>query len=178
MLTRLVIVQKRSSLLISRNNRLISAEANFLAKDTRDGNDKCSEEESSHDGECEDPLKGDGLGEELTNSESSSQVAESETHSVVLEDDQEEQSIDQDTPDGDVGKDACWQAMSIDGDSSIGVYGNKGPCKWSGNRRSMDQSVVCVVTEVCRREVEEVDHKENLSPPEMGANEKEDESEV
>ena len=42
----------------------------------------------------------------------------------------------------------------------------------------MDESSVCVVTEVCRREVEEVDHQEKLSPEEVGAHEEHDESEV
>ena len=42
----------------------------------------------------------------------------------------------------------------------------------------MNQSVVCVVAEVRSREVEEVEDKKYLSPPEVGANEEQDESEV
>lgn len=118
------------------------------------------------------------MGEELANTERCTKNAKSKSNSPVLVNSKEEQAIDQDTPDGNVGKDACWQAVSIDSDSSIGVQGNEGPCEWSRNSRSMNQSMVCVVTEVCGREVEEVDDKENLSPPEMGANEEQDESEV
>lgn len=70
--------------MISRNNRLISAKTDFLAKDTWDGDEQRRYEEGCHNCECEDPLESDSLGEELTNTESSGQVAESETHGVVL----------------------------------------------------------------------------------------------
>lgn len=63
---------------------MISAEAKLLAKDTWDSDEESSDEESGHNGECEDPLESDGLGEELSDAEGSSEVAESESHGVVL----------------------------------------------------------------------------------------------
>jgi len=66
----LVVVQKRSSLLVSRNNVLLPSEANLLAEDTWDSNDQGSDEENAHDDECEDPLECNGSGEELSDAES------------------------------------------------------------------------------------------------------------
>ena len=80
----LVIVQQGSSLLIGRNNSLISAQTDFLAENTRDGNDESGKKEGSHDGKCKDPLECNSLGEELTDAKSSSEVAECEAHGVVL----------------------------------------------------------------------------------------------
>lgn len=80
----LVIVQQGSSLLIGRNNSLISAQADFLAEDTRDGNDESGKKEGSHDGKCKDPLECNSLGEKLTDAKSSSEVAECKAHSIVL----------------------------------------------------------------------------------------------
>lgn len=91
---------------------------------------------------------------------------------------EEEQSINQDTPDGNVGKDACWQGVGINGDGSIGVQSNESPCQWSSDCRGMNESSVCIVAEVCSREIEEVYNQKNFSPEEVGANEEHDESEV
>jgi len=52
----LVIVQKRSSLLIGRNGGALSSEANFLSEETWNQNDQRGQEEHSHDGECKNPL--------------------------------------------------------------------------------------------------------------------------
>lgn len=70
--------------MIRRNNSLISAKTNFLAKDTRDGNDESGKEERSHDRECKDPLESNGLSEELTDAKSGGEVAERKAHGVVL----------------------------------------------------------------------------------------------
>lgn len=79
-----VVFQERSALLIGRDDVLLGAEAEFLAKDTWNGDDESSQEEGGHDGKGEDPLECNGLGEELANAESCREVAESESHRVVL----------------------------------------------------------------------------------------------
>ncbi len=70
--------------MIGRNDRLVSAEANLLAKNTWDGDNESSEEKSCHNGESKDPLEGDSLSEELADAESGGKVAECEPHGVVL----------------------------------------------------------------------------------------------
>ncbi|KFZ17996.1 hypothetical protein V501_01427 [Pseudogymnoascus sp. VKM F-4519 (FW-2642)] len=56
-LSRLVVVQERSSLLVLGNNSFASAEA--AAEDLGEGNDKGGNEEGGHYGEGEDPLEGE-----------------------------------------------------------------------------------------------------------------------
>jgi len=68
--------------------------------------------------------------------------------------------------------------VGIDSDGSGGVQSNESPCEWSGDSRSMDKSSVGVVAEICRSEVEEVDHQEDLSPEEVRSHEEHDEPEV
>jgi len=57
--------------LIAWNDILLSAETNFLAKDTWYSDEQRSDEESGHDRESEDPLKGNDLEQELMNTEGS-----------------------------------------------------------------------------------------------------------
>jgi len=101
-----LIIKKRSSLCISGNNRLVSAEAELLAKDARNRNQQGANEQNTHDGECEYPLQGKDLDEELTDTKRSCENGKAETHSIVLVDDEEEHSIDENTPDGNIGEDA------------------------------------------------------------------------
>lgn len=146
--------------MISRNNRLISSEANLLAKDAWNSNDKSGKEKGSHDGECENPLKSDCLGEKLTDPESSSEVAEGEAHGVVLENNQEEQSINQNTPDGNIRQDTSRQGVCINSNSTIPVQCNEIPCQWSRDGWDMDCSSVGIVAEVEGGKVEEIDNQE------------------
>lgn len=81
----LVVIQKRSSLLVGWYDVLVSSEADFLPEDAWNGDDQSSEEEDSHDDESKDPLKGNGPGKELPNSESSCQDAKCEAHGIVLQ---------------------------------------------------------------------------------------------
>lgn len=67
-MTQLVVVQKRSSLLISWNNSTLSSEVDFFAEDAGNCNHEGSEEEDPHDDECENPLECNGMSEELANS--------------------------------------------------------------------------------------------------------------
>lgn len=82
MLSRLVVVQERSSLLVLGNNSLASAEA--AAEDLGEGDDKGGNEEGGHDGEGEDPLEGDDLSEELADTKGSAENAEGKANGVVL----------------------------------------------------------------------------------------------
>jgi len=144
----LVVIQKRSSLLVGWYDVLISSEANFLAKDAWNGDDQSGKEEDSHDDEGKDPLKGNGSGKELPNSESSCQDAKCEAHGIVLEDNEEEQAVNQDTPNCDIGKDARCQVMGVHSNGTIPVQGNKCPCQWPRNDWDVDESWVGIMSEV------------------------------
>jgi len=98
----LSIIQKRGSLSV-----LGVGSTNLLSEESWNGDDKGCEEENRHNGEGKDPLEGNGLGEELTNTKVSTENAESESHSVISVNSEEKQAIDQDTPDGNIGKDTC-----------------------------------------------------------------------
>lgn len=64
--------------------------------------------------------------------------------------------------------------MSIDGNSSVPIQSYKSPCQRPRNRRDVDESRICVVTEVERGEVEEVDDQHNLGPNIMSTHEQHD----
>lgn len=81
----LVIIQKRSSLLISRHDGLVSSEADLFSKNSWNSNHQSGKEEYCHDGEGENPLEGDSSSEELANSQSSRQNAECEAHGIILQ---------------------------------------------------------------------------------------------
>lgn len=64
------------------------------AKDARESDDDGRKKEGCHNNEGKDPLEGNDLSQKLTNTEGSSENAECETHRIVLESNEEEQSID------------------------------------------------------------------------------------
>lgn len=84
---------------------------------------------------------------------------------------EEESTIDQDSPDCNVGNDACCQAMGIHSDGTIPVQSNKCPRKGSRCGWDVDESRVGAVAEVEGGQVEEVDDQDDLSPDEVGTNE-------
>jgi len=90
----LLVIQQRCSLSVRVDDRGLSSEANLLAKDAWNGNEKGAKEEDSHDSESEDPLECNGLCEELSDADGSRQDAECEANCVILEGYKEEQSID------------------------------------------------------------------------------------
>jgi len=157
--------------LIGRDNILIISETEFLAKDTWNGDCQGGEEEDCHDGEGKDPLKSKSSGEELTDTKSCGEVAESEAHGVILVDEQEEQSIDQDAPDSDVGDDSSSQMMSVDSNSTIPVQGQESPSQRSSDGWNMDSASICVVSEIEGGQVEEVDDGDDLRPDVVTTNE-------
>lgn len=67
----------------------------------------------SHDSERKRPLQRHGPGEELANAQPSAQERRRETDVPVLEDGEEEASVDSDAPDGDVGEDATGEPAAV-----------------------------------------------------------------
>jgi len=63
----LVVVQKRGSFLVCRNDRALTSEGEFLSEDTGNCDHEGGNEENTHNDEGEDPLEGDGVSEELAN---------------------------------------------------------------------------------------------------------------
>ena len=97
------------------------------------------------------------------------------THSEGRE---EEQSIHEDTPDGNVSKDASSQTSSVESDSSVPVQGNESPGQWPGDDWEVDKAWSGWVTEVQARQVEEVDDQDDLGPDEVAADEEHNEGEL
>jgi len=87
-----VVIQERGSFLVRRHS--VSSEADLLAKDAWDSDDKGAEEQSSHDRKGKDPLESDDLSQELTNTEGSCQDTECKANGIVLESNEEEETID------------------------------------------------------------------------------------
>lgn len=54
-------------------------------------------------------------------------VLEGAARDTNLEGDKEEESVDEDTPNGNIGKDAAEQTLRIESDSSIPVQSNECP---------------------------------------------------
>jgi hypothetical protein len=125
----LCVVQQRGSLLVCWDNILLTSEGELLAENAWDSNAKCGNEEDAHNDKSEDPLEGDGLGEKLADTERSSQNAECEAYGVVLCHvnnwrlyksrttnlvyNEEEQTIDKNTPDCNVGQDTSCQCRVV-----------------------------------------------------------------
>lgn len=95
-----------------------------------------------------------------------------------LEGDEEEESVDKDTPDGYIGKNAAKQTLSVEGNSSVPVQSNECPGQGSGDSWEVDKAGRGRVAEVERRQVEEVDDQDQLSPNEVGSDKEHDESEM
>lgn len=152
----LVVAEKRSTLGIGLS--LASAPADLLTGPSRYGDDHSEDEQHRHDGEGKDPLEGNDTIEELGDSQGSRQNAQVEAHGVVLVDDNEEHSVDQDRPDEDVGKDASNKAvLGRDHNGTVPVQGNEGPGEGTGDGGHVDALGVGIMAEVQRSEVDEVD---------------------
>jgi len=117
------------------------------------------------------------VGEELRDTDGSREDAEAEAHGVVLVHDQEEQSIDQNAPDGNVCEDSGREGPSMHHGSTAPVESNKVPCQWSGDNWNMDEAGSLVVGEICSREIDEIDDEKELGQPVVGANPEVDEAE-
>jgi len=122
-------------------------------------------------------LEGNELSCELSNAKGGCKDAESEAHSVVLVSQKEEESINKNAPDGNIGKDPGNQGVGINHDGTVPVDCHKGPSQWSRDNRDMDESWTSWMAEIERREVEKVDNQDKFGPPEVGADEQHDEGE-
>lgn len=120
----------------------------------------------------------DGV-QELRDTERSGKDAQPEPHGVVLVGAEEEETICEDGPHKDVGKDTGDEALGVGHcDGTIPVDGHEGPCQRAGDDGGMDEAWVGVVAEGEGGEVEEVDDQDDLGPGEMGTGEEHDEGEV
>ena len=142
----LVVGEQRGALAVLGDN--LAALEGVLAK----GDGDRHEEQDGHDGEGEDPLEGNHLGEELGHAESycrrlrlakvsaerlstegirtGSQDAQLKAHGVVLVDGDEEHAVGQDGPDEDVAEDTGNQGCGVGHhDGTIPVDGDKSPRK-------------------------------------------------
>lgn len=152
------------------------------------------DEEHRHDDEGKDPLQGNNLAEELRDANRSGQDAEVEPHGVVLGllvlicqewqftnlvGHNEETTVDQDTPDEDVAKDAGNEVGGVGNhQSTIPVDSHKGPCQRARDDRQVNEARVGVVAEVERAQVKEVEDQKQLSPVEVRTDKEHDEGEV
>lgn len=141
----------------------------------KDSHDK----QESHDDEGEDPLEGDDLAQELGDTNRGSEHTERESHGIVLVDGDEEQAIGKESPDENIAEDAGDQVVWVrNHQRTIPVQSHKGPCQRDRADGRVDEARVCVVAEVQRRQVEEVEHQDDFSPVEVGLDEEQDEAEV
>lgn len=104
-------------------------------------------------------------------------------HSVILcstnlECDQEEQAVNQDTPNSNVRSNACWQGVCVHHDGSIPVKSDKCPGQWPRHNWDMDKARENLVAEVERGEIEKVENQHDLSPHEVATDEKHNEREL
>jgi len=60
----------------------------------------------------------------------------------------EESTVDQNTPDCNIGQDTSNKSVGADCNSTIPVQGNKGPCQWARGNWDVDESWIGVVAEV------------------------------
>lgn len=65
--------------------------------------------------------------------------------------------------------------MRMNRNSTIPVYSNKSPSKRSRDNWDVNESRVCIVTEVQRRQIDEVDDQNYFSPYEVTSNKEHDE---
>lgn len=173
----LVVCKERSALGVT--GRLSSSPEVLATRPCRNSDDKGEDEQDCHDGEGEDPLERDDLSLELSYTQSGRQHAQEESHGIILVDDDEECSIDQNGPDENVGKDPSYKSVGMGHhDGAVPVDGDKGPGKRSRHSRCVDESGVGIVAEVQRGKVEEVDDEDDLGPGEVRSHEQHDEGEV
>lgn len=173
-----MIVEKRSSLAIFFSGSRLPAPGDLFAKQARNGNCQSCKEQDTHDSEREDPLESDYLPQELCDAKGCSQNTEFKAHRVVLVGYQEEASKDEDSPDGDVAKNASGQSMSIDCNCTIPVKSNESPSQGTRYCRDVDESRMSWMAEVEGNEIEEVKNQHELGEIEAGPDKEHDKSEL
>jgi hypothetical protein len=99
------------------------------------------------------------------------------THSVVLVRRKEKHSISQPSPYEHIGDNPTHQMRRVERYSAHPIQRNKVPSQRARNSTDMDCTRCSRVAEVRERQVEEVDHKEEFSEPEVAAHPEVDEAE-
>jgi len=174
----IVLCKERGSLRVSRRGLLAFPEV-FVASPSGNSHHNSRDEQDSHDGEGEDPLESNDSVEELSDANGGREHTERETHGVVLVDGNKEPAVHQERPHEDVPKDPSDEAVGgMHHDGSVPVDGNKGPRQRSRHHRPVNETGICVVAEVERRQVEEVEEQNELGPDEVGAHEQHDKGKV
>lgn len=112
-------------------------------------------------------MKGKELGEELSNTQTSSKERGSESDAIILEDNQEESSVDCDSPNGDIGDDSACKIVAVNHHGAIPKDGKESPNDWQGNCCNVDESWGGWLTEVKRRLLDKVDDEQDLRPEEV-----------
>jgi len=169
-----VFVEKRGTLLIGQYVGLGGAVGHL-----GNGNDNRRNKQDSHDGEGKDPLESDGLVKELADANCCGEDAEGEAHGVVLVDCDEEAAVNQNGPDEDVSEDSSDQVVrSVDHDGSVPVDGDEVPSQGCGDYGPVDESGIRVMSEVQRRQIEEVGDDHDFSDDEEATDKQHNEGEL
>lgn len=101
-----------------------------------------------------------------------------ETHGIVLEDDQVEQSKTEPAPHEDVGNNSCSQAVCVDHGSSIPEQSNVTPRQRSRDNRDMNETRGLRMSEVEKSLIDEVRYQDQFTLPEETSYPAHDEAEV
>ena len=99
----------------------------------------------------------------------SSEYAHVQSHGIVLEHGHEEHPKQQERPDEHICHDPCRQAMRVYHRSPAPEQRDEIPGQWSRDHGDVDKVRSGWMTEVDGDQVEEVEHKHELSGPEVGA---------
>jgi len=68
--------------------------------------------------------------------------------STYLVGDEEESTINQYTPNRNIGQNTSSQGVGADGDGTIPIQSNECPCQWTRGNRDVNETWVGVVAEV------------------------------
>lgn len=140
-----------------------------LSKDTRRRNKHRPHKHDRHNCKRERPLQCYSLCKELPDAQSGCQKARRETNVPVFKHGQEESSVHDDAPDGDIGKDAACEAVAVDHDGAVPEDEEEGEGQGHGNDGGVDPAGERRVAEVESSELEELNHLDDFGDDEVGA---------
>lgn len=92
-----------------------------------DGSKATDHQQETRDDEGKDPLQGKCLGEQLAQTQSKRQHTGTETHSVVIECNQEESRNEEEQPDQNVRQDTAHKLVHVEQHSSVPEDGVEQP---------------------------------------------------
>lgn len=100
-----------------------------------------------------------------------------ESHSIILESQQEEGSQDENSPDDDVGQDSCGESACMYHRRTIPKDGHICPRQRSGHDGNVDKAWIGRMAEIQRGQIEEIDNQEDLALPKEATDPQHDETE-